>query len=390
MSVLIEKATRQHTKTHNSTLVLRAIYEQGGISRAEIARMTSLTRATVSEVVGELIERGLVVETGHGPSNVGRTPVMLDIDADARHMIGLDAAGGELRGALVNLRGELRYEQAAPLPEAGGEAALQSLYALIDALIARTDRPLLGIGLGTPGLIDPSGEVLRAVNLGWQNLPLRAVLRQRYDLPVYLANDSHLAALAEQSFGGHELGENLVVLQVGRGIGAGIVLGGRLFSGDTGNAGEIGHIVVREDGPRCRCGNDGCLEAVASSRAITRRASQLAGQTFQSLQDVAQASAAENPAARRAIHEAGSALGIAVAQIVGLLNIRRVVVAGPVAALGDGLRDAITTSLTTRLIGALAKDVRISIGGIGPDAVLLGASALVLSSELGLPLLRRP
>src|SRR6476659_1287684 len=276
MHSLLKKATRQHTKDHNSRLVLQTIYDGGQMSRADLARLTHLTRTTVSEVVGELIEQGLVEEVGHGPAAVGRTPTLLSVVDDSRHVIAVNVTNAELQGAVVTLRGIIRHRAQLPLHGQDGNAVLVQLFSFIDGLVKATDRPLLGIGISTPGLIDTtSGIVRRAVNFGWQDLLLRNIVQSHFNLPIYVANDSHMVALAEYMFGRNQSSANLVAIKVGQGIGAGIVLNGQLFSGDDYGAGEIGHVVVVENGPPCKCGNAGCLEAVASVPQIVRRAQAL-------------------------------------------------------------------------------------------------------------------
>ena len=221
MDVALQKATRQHTKLYNNRLVLRAIYDYGAISRAELARLTHLTRATVSEVVADLIRQGLVEEVGHGPAAVGRTPVLLSVIADGRQLIAVDVANGEARGAIVNLRGEIQQRITLSINHRDGAAVVALLYDLIDTLLTQLSRPLLGIGIGTPGLVNPSGGVRQAVNLGWYDVPLQDLVQTRYGLPTHVANDSQLAALAEYTFGVAHPPRNLAVLLVGRGVGAG-------------------------------------------------------------------------------------------------------------------------------------------------------------------------
>jgi len=188
MRRVAQKATRKQTKVHNSRLVLKIIYERGEISRADVARETRLTRTTVSDVVTDLMDQGLVEEIGYGPSAGGKPPILLSIVADSRHLIGIDLASAEFRGAVVNLHGQVRHQINVPLHNRDGEAALALVYEMVQDLIAATDNPLLGIGIGSPGLMDATnGIVRRSVNLNWHDLPLRALLEERYGLPVYVA-----------------------------------------------------------------------------------------------------------------------------------------------------------------------------------------------------------
>lgn len=399
----LAKATRQHTKDHNSRLVLRTIYEYGEISRADLARLTSLTRATVSEVVGDLIERGLAEEVGHGATGVGRTPILLSVADEARQVAAISVTNDSVTGALVGLRGGLRAQSSAPLVRRDGQTALAAIYAVADQLVAAAERPLLGIGINTPGLIDPaSGVVVRGVSLGWEELPLRALLQERYGLPAYVSNDSQSLALAEYMFGPAQGTPNLVVVKAGNGIGAGIILGGRLYAGEGYGAGEIGHLVVAEGGAPCMCGNSGCLETVAGAAAILARARAAALAAPASplgaaaptpaaltLAHLAQANDAGDPAAGAIIAEAGRSLGVAVAGLVSVLNVRRILITGRVAALGEALAIHVRAALATHALPALARQTAVEVAPMGPEAPILGAATPLLTNELGLERLAR-
>ena len=252
----MQKATYLQTKNHNRDLVLRTIFENESISRAEVARVTRLTRTTVSEVVNGLLKEGLVEEIGKGESIGGKTPILLSVVADSRYMIGLNLAQDKFVGAIVNLRGELKEMLEVSVFDDDGQKALDSVYQIINQLIHRKYKPIIGIGIGTPGLVmTREGIVLDAVNLDWHDLPLGDLLQKKYKLPVSILNDSQAAAIGEYAYGGKaEYGENLIVVNVKHGIGAGILINGRLFQGDGGGAGEIGHVVVQENGELCRCG----------------------------------------------------------------------------------------------------------------------------------------
>jgi N-acetylglucosamine repressor len=396
----LQKATQQQTKSHNSHLVLKAIYDQRQISRADISRLTSLTRTTVSDLVTELQGKGLVEEIGYGQSRGGRSPILLSVIDDARHLIAIDLENDELRGAVVNLRNEIISTVSQPLRRREGDEALILVYELVDKLIATTDKPLLGIGVGTPGLVDASTKVvLRAVNLNWRGMPLGDLLQERYGLPVYVANDSQLAALAQYMFGAGKYGSNLIVVKVGTGIGAGLILDGRLFHGDGFGAGEIGHIGVVENGQQCRCGNLGCLETVATTPAILKRMHALARPVPRSVShnptaiaddltlDVVQESfVAGHPAATQAVLEAGRYLGIAAANLVGTLNVHRIVFLSRLAWFGTPLLDAIRQEMIRRVLPTLTQDTEIELIDLRPEMVILGASALLMSHELGLQL----
>jgi predicted NBD/HSP70 family sugar kinase len=396
---LAAKATHQQTRAINQGLVLRTLYDHGPISRADVARRTGLTRTTVSDVVAEFVADGIVEEVGRGPSSGGKAPILVQVVADARLVIGLDLGERAFVGALVDLRGEIRQRIEVPIEGRDGEAALAALDRLVDRLVALAPAgSLLGIGVGTPGLIDTStGSIRWAVNLDWEDLPLGAHLRERTGLPAYVANDSRAAAMGEHLFDPARRGPNLVAVKIGQGIGAGIVLGGELFQGDGFGAGEIGHTSVVDDGAACRCGRFGCLETVASSGAIVAAALEaaaadprgelarrLAATGTLTVEDVGEAAAAGDEPARRVAAAAGRWLGRSLASLIGTLDVHEIVLVGAATQLGDPWLDAVRDEATRRALGLLARDVRIDIGGRAEDVVLLGASALLLSHELGL------
>jgi N-acetylglucosamine repressor len=394
----VRKASHTTTRIQNSQLVLKTIYDSGPLSRADISRTTGLTAPTVSDVVADLMEEGLVEEVGYGPSTGGKPPILLSVVDDSRHLIGLDLARGDFRGAVINLRGEIRHRVDLPLSDRGGETAVELTYELVDALVDEASSPLLGIGIGAPGLVDAvNGVVQRAVNVDWQDIPLRRLLQERYDLPVYVANDCQVAALAEYTFGQVDDARDLVVINVGYGVGAGIILNGQLLHGNPCGAGEIGHVVVDPDGERCQCGNVGCLETVASSRAIIRQARALARSDPQSrlhqfasspgaitLEAMCRALDAGDESVRRIIYEAGRNLGIAAANLVGVLGSCRILLAGSVTCFGPFLLDTIREEMIRRSLSPLAEDSEVDFVSLGADIVLLGASALLLPNELGL------
>lgn len=394
----MKKSTQEDSKINNRRLILHTIYKECEISRVDVSRQTGLTRTTVSDVVGKFIDEGLVVETGISPSKGGRPSILLRVESDARHLIGIDLANSEFRGAIVNLRGEIRHRMLLPIQDRDGDAALELVYRLIDQLMEKAQRPISGIGIGAPGLMDQrQGIVRNAVNLDWHDLPLVDLLRNRFNLPIYLANDSQAAALAEFSFGECGPHTNLVVVMVGRGVGAGIVLNGSLFYGDNSSSGEIGHTKVVEHGDRCRCGNTGCLETVISSRALIQKAREIArhqpecilNKIVSSPNDITtevlfQAYQAGDPAIRDLVAQAGDYLGLALTHLSSALNVNHIVIAGSMARFGEGILQPVRQRIHGGILPELAMKTTIRTSSLQNDIVILGAASLVLSKELGL------
>ena len=391
-----KKATRQHTRQHNSRLILKSIYDAGQVSRADLARMTGLTRATVSSIVTALMEKGLVVETGFGPSVSGKPPIMLSMAEDSHQLICIDLGNEHFTGAIVNMRGHIEQQIQIPVNGRSAESALKLVYELTDQLLTRVTSPVLGIAFGSPGLVDTdAGVVKQAVNLDWHELPLQHLIHERVDLPVYIANDSYLAALAEYSATNDN--RNLVLINMVQGIGSGIVLNGRIFYGEGFGAGEIGHVSVVDDGELCRCGNHGCLETVASVRAMLQQANTVANNRPDSLlaqirpsgtdtitwEIFQQAYQQGDPDARAIVIQAGEFLGLAVANLVGILNVERIVIAGDISQMEDLFITAVQDRMRQSVLPKLAAGATVQYSVAETNLVIIGASALILSRGLG-------
>lgn len=377
--------------------MLRAIYDRSPISRADVARSTGLTRTTVSDVVDQLLADGLAEEAGRGPSTGGKAPILLRVPDDARHLIGIEVGDRSLTGAIVNLRGEVRRRIEVPLDGRDGEQALGRLDDLIEELLAGDASAILGIGIGTPGLIDTNtGTVRWAVNLDWRDLPLAERLRSRWKLPVYVANDSHAAGLGEHTFGGHGASGSMVVVKVGRGIGAGIVIDGRLYAGEGLGAGEIGHSAIADNQRPCRCGSTGCLETLASTRAVVQRARELSPHAPESvlhrsaqpdgfdLDELHRAFEAGDELAREVVLDGARHLGRTIGSLIGTLSIRHVVLVGEMTRFGEPWLTTVRREAHRSALSLLADETRIEIGQLESDLVVLGAAALLMTHELGL------
>jgi N-acetylglucosamine repressor len=385
---LPRKATHQQTRNHNERLVVRTVYDFGPVSRADVARQTGLTRTTVSDVVAGLIEDGVVQEVGRGQSTGGKAPILLEIDGDARLVVGIDLGEERFAGSLVNLRGEIRRTVELPVAGRDGDEALQLVFDLLGELLDGVAAPLLGIGIGTPGLVDSrTGTIRRAVNLDWRDLPLGSIVAARYDVPVNVANDSQAAALAEYTYAGEGRVPNLIAIRVGRGVGAGLILRGALFQGDGSGAGEIGHVVVDPDGSLCRCGRTGCLETIAGMRAVEAMAAEATGHPVD-LAAIGEASSAGEAWATAIVDNAGTALGRSIAALIGALDVQRIILLGPVTELGDRWLGAVRRAATTGALALLADDADIVVGRPTTNVVIRGASALLVARELGLSLVR--
>lgn len=389
----MEKATQQQIKEQNRNLVLKLLFESPSTSRAELARISRLTRTTVSDIVSGLIEEGLVNEIGTGSSIGGKSPILLQLVADSRHIIGLDLAQKNFTGATVNLLGQIRNTVSRPIHEQDGDKALQVLYEIIDQLILQNHQQIVGISLGTPGLVNTrEGTVIHSVNMEWRDFPIGPLLKARYHLPVNVLNDCQAAAMGEYRYGSrYPANTNMIVVRVGVGIGAGIILNGQIFQGDNGYAGEIGHVVcVHDKALPCRCGNLGCLETMSSSLAVVQRAEMLTRSTRRSKLNAASGQISldilesayqdGDELACQIIYDSGHYLGEAIASLVAAYNVDKVILTGIMTRFGDPWLKVVQDTAVKNILPRLAQDITIEVGHLKNDEAILGASAILASN----------
>jgi len=404
------KVSRQLGKQINSKLILNLI-KAGPISRAEIAADSGLSAATVSNLTSELIGQGLIRESGVGEATRGRPPVLLSLVSNARFVVGVKVMPGSLVAVVTDLDAEvialreLKYSGTAMYQDGSLDTTpaevVEKVTQLVDEVIkeagiARTD--LLGVGLGLAGFIDSNAGVCRySPFFGWRDVNLASPLTRSLGLDVYLENDVNSLTIAEQWFGHGRGYEHFVVVTVGRGIGVGFVLNGRFYSGHEGGVGELGHVTVVPDGPTCSCGRQGCLEMMASDRALIQAARELiADGKLAGLVDAddvtveALVSAADggDDTARSLLADSGRWLGIGLATIVNLLNPELIIVAGEGVEAGDLRLGPMREALREGRFDSLGADTELVVESSGDVTWARGAACVVLSEFFRSPLHR--
>lgn len=339
----------------------------------------------MSDLVAELEDDDLVIKLGTGPSAGGKPPTLYGLNSGARSIITVDLSDGERAGSVLNLKGTCVYRSAPSQTSLQGQAGIDQLDEMIDELLAEAPSPPLGIGIGTPGVIE-DGTVVEASFFDWHDVPLRTLLNERYDLPVHIINNSRAAALAEYSFGGHDA-ENLLVIKIGNGVGAGVVLDGRIHGGEDSAAGEIGHVVVDPNGLQCFCGKVGCLETMAAAPRLLDAFGPFLDEEPESLIDglraAGVAAARGDRGILQAIDEVARTLGRVLSTTVAILDVHKVVITGIVSHLGDPFLDRLSSEIDSAVLPALASKLELCYGRTGDRAVRMGAAALVASQELG-------
>ncbi|MGH1525792.1 ROK family transcriptional regulator [Leifsonia sp. L25] len=368
------KVLPEHARSHNRSLVLQTLYRSGERSRADLARETGLTRVTISDLVAELLAEGLVVELGQREAaRPGKPAVLLDINRTAHQIVGVDLSDHDrFRGAVMDLDGELVDSAEVPLEDgdgesATGEAALVKVRSLVSQLVAAATAPILGIGVGSPGVVDLTGTILTAPNLGWTDVPLQDDLHRLTGLPVVVANDANAAVLAEHSYGGAT--GDMMLIRVGHGIGAGLIIAGTLVYGSHFAAGEIGQVMV---------GTDLGLDATYTREQVLEH-----WLSVPQLQRGIREAEAAGRDATPVLREAGQRLGISLAPVVGALNLSELVLSGPTELLDGPLAEATIHTLRNRTMAENHADLAVRMTTQGQDIVLRGAAVLVLSGQLG-------
>jgi predicted NBD/HSP70 family sugar kinase len=353
----------EDTRRHHRALLLQLLFRYGPASRADLARSSGLTKVSVSDVVGDLVAEGLLTESAApGQGRVGKPPVLVQLAEESRQIVAVDLSeDGVACGALLNLSGDVQDRRRRPLDGRRGEDAVRLLHELVGELVGSATRPVLGIGVGSPGVVDAAGVVIDAPNLGWHGTALADGLREAFDVPVFVANDANTAVLGEHTFG--DTGDGgLMLVRVGTGVGAGLVLEGVLLHGHRSAAGELGHVVVDPDGAECACGRRGCLETVLAAPHLRERR------------------AADGPQSLAAV---GEQLGVVLAPVVGTLNLHELVLSGPLELLDGPLLEAVDRTVRERTMPVSGEELVIRTSALGDDVVLVGAAVLVLAGQLG-------
>lgn len=371
----------------NQRRVIEALGLRGVASRAEIARATGLSRTTVSSLVGDLKGAGLVVERADDgeahDQSVGRPPVLLSFDRSAGAVVGIDFGHSHI-GVVV---GDLSHTVLAELwrdvdvdssASHGLDIATDLVESALDEAGVERER-VLGVGMGIPGPITSENGTVGSTSIlpGWVGVDAASAMQERLGMVVRVENDANLGALAELVWGAGRGAQDFLFVSVRSGIGAALVIDGRLYRGTGGTAGELGHTLFRENGEVCRCGNRGCLETVAGTVAVARAFNAVRGEDI-AIHELIQRAHDGDSLAQRVIAEAGRSIGVALGNLCNVINPERVIIGGDLSAAGDVLLAPITESISRYAIPSAAAEVGVVAGQLGRRAEVMGALALIL------------
>lgn len=392
----------------NRLLVLNCVRRYGPIARVTIARRTGLSRTTVSSIMDTLLIEGIVREgdTQDATPSGGRRAILVHFNAAAGYVLGVDMGRSHLTIVLSDLAAQVVASRSGPFDVAlGPGACLPVLIAELNAFLAErgvTWSRVIGVGLGIPGPFDARHcTLVRPPRMpGWDGVNVCRILSRGISVPIFLDNDANMGALGEISFGAGRGVADLAYVKIGTGIGSGLVMGGKVYRGSSGSAGEIGHVTVEENGPLCDCGNRGCLEALAGAQAIVcdvrhagcQRVIAASGasstdDTAECIPDIAEVvrcALAGGEVCRAAIARAGERIGVVLAGLVNTTNPSVILVDGGVARAGDLLLDPIRAAVAARGLPAASAHTSILAGALGANAVALGGVATVLDAAFAI------
>lgn len=376
-------------RRHNGKRILDAVRHHGPISRAALAQRADLSAPTVSALVDDLVDRrGLLRNVGKGESSGGRRPLMVDFNADYGYVVGIDIGSRSLRFVAADLRGRVVHRREVRTPTTSREVILDAITGGVEQLFAEAGlalAKLFAVGAGAPGMTDVTqGRVISAVNLkGWTDVPLRDHLHARFGVPVVVDNDVNMAALGEQWAGCARDCPNFVFIALGAGVGAGIVIDGRLYRGSRWYAGEISHMHLDHRRWNVDYGEQGFLESLAGAEAIARQGQRLRGRrvpvlaTADGAADVFEAARDGDARAAAVVQQVAVYLGSAVANIAAVLDPALVVFGGGISHAGDQLLDPVR-AVVARIVPNVPE---IRVSAAGDDAQVFGSlhSALQLA-----------
>lgn len=378
-------------KKINKSIILETIKNHAPLSRTQISEITGLNKATVSTLVGELIDESLVYEIGPGRSRGGRKPVLLMFNKNAGYAVGVDIGVNYILAVLTNLQGEILVKHLVSHHSADYDTILATLKQTVRDLIASAPPSaygIVGIGIGVPGIVDDEGVVLFAPNLQWKNANLKAEMEETFNVHVTIDNEANAGALGEKKFGAGKDISHFVYVSAGIGIGTGIIIHNELYRGHQGFAGEMGHSVIEINGKKCRCGNRGCWELYASENAlleaidtlfVSRKPDHVRRSAETTLEDVKAWAENGDPDVIHVLNQIGEYLGIGVTNIINIFNPEAVIIGNRLTLLAHWLAKPLQQVVENRALTYHQKGLKILFSNLGTYSSALGASMFAIS-----------
>jgi len=389
-------------------LVKNLVRTDGPISRIALNKLTGMRPASITDVTKELLKEGIIKEIGYESSKRGRRKVLLDINRDAGRVVTLDFNSNRILGLGADLKLGICYRSRRIIPNYSGKDEIikimkDILHEIIESPPVKI-APVLGIGIADPGIVNENTgiSILTTQMKGWENVPIKDIMESEFGYPSFLESDTRCRLIAEKHLGAGKMKNDILMVELSSGIGAGMMSEGKLFRGSRGSAGELGHMMILENGPYCNCGSRGCLEAIASSRAITRKLQEAikSGATSSlskvshgdiskiDINMISQAAEDGDKLSLQIIEEAGRFIGEAIANAINLLNPEIVILTGDLLSFGDYILNPIEGMVRRQALSYNTKDVRIVLAEVGEEAAAIGMAAVVLDKVFHTPELR--
>jgi glucokinase-like ROK family protein len=388
-------ADQYTVRQHNTALIIATLRQDEPLSRAELAAQTGLNRSTVSSITNELIEKKAIEETILQSEKIGRPGMLLKLNPDFGFTIGIDLNVDMLRIVVMDFTYHIIWEKriAVSDPSLQEPIIAQAMELTQEAMAFGLEKQMkpLGIGVAVPGLVDThQGIMIFGPNLGWDNVPLRQLWQEKFNVPVFIENDANAAALGEFYIGEAKGIRNLVLINVGVGIGGGIIVEGNLLRGARGFASEVGHMVVDPNGKPCACGSRGCLETLIGTKAIISNARECLGQSPRlspfvddisinrlTLDQIVAGAAAGHPVCIEQLEAVADHLGLVVSELVNIFNPELVVIGGYSREMVLQILPDLRTVVQNHVMNVVKQDLDIRPSRFGNASSVIGAASLV-------------
>jgi len=387
----VKGKNQKNLKEENTSVVLKLIREKSGISRASVVRLTHLTPPTVSRIVSQLMKKGLIWEVIRNTKSVGRKPFSLYLNGPSYYTISVEISYSYINFGIVDLDGKIveKLNLNTSLNISNNEL-INLIYKQCKSLLEKyKGSHFLGIGVSSPGMIDSErGIILSVPNFeNIANLKVKEELQKLLKLPVLIANDANAEALGEKYFGEGKEAKDFVLLHIGFGIGAGIVMDSKLFHGNFGVSGEIGHVSINYvNGKLCVCGNRGCVELYAGVKEIIKNCSSVANKKYSDLGEIAFDIEHGNEKVKRVVEEDGRLIGEVLISIVNLLAPMKIIISGQVVSFGKYFLEAIKNVIDEKSYYRFGENIQVLFSKLGDDAGIVGAMTVVFDAFLERPL----
>lgn len=385
----MKKAINQELmRSNNKKQILEFIQKSSAVSKREIADKLGLSLTSVSTFINELMNEKKIISCGTAKSTGGRRSALYQVNPDASYLIGLDLQIDRLIGVLLNFTGDLIGLKEVPYNNKDEWFVISLLNNLIFSLVQEngiSPDKIEGIGIGVPGIVNSeTGLIEFAPNLGWKNVDLRSFINT--EKPVFIENEANAAALGEKTFGMAREIDNMVYVSVGMGVGCGLILGNRLFTGSSYQAGEFGHMTVEPEGRSCQCGNKGCWEVYASNDAALKLFKEKSGTELKHIEEFMDLVLTGNREALETLEMVVKYLGIGIANIVNGINPQMVVIGGKIAELRELVYNKLLKEVKERTLLKAFSGLKIDFSGLENRACALGAAGMVVDKIIAINL----